>query len=147
MASCDYTICSKDSVFSIKETAIGRVANLGLFQRIIKNGGNVGILKKYSYSGENFGWNDALKLGIVGEVAGNSKDLEEKTFSLAEKLGSMSPLVSRGIKKIIHFSRDNSINTSLEMIATMNEALLQSKDVESSVRAVLTKSKAIYPKL
>ena len=144
---CDFAICSKNALFSVKEATIGLVADIGFFQRAIKNNGNIGLIKKLSFTGENFGWELALKMGIVVEVAEDEKDLDAKVLSLAGKIAEMSPVVNWGIKRIINFSRENSINDSLDMIATMNSALIQGNEVESSVKAVLTKTKAIYPKL
>jgi len=123
------------------------VSDIGALQRITKNNGNVGLLKKLSLTGEMFGWETALKLGVVVDVAEDEVDLEKKVFALAEQIAEKSPMVNWGIKRIINFSRDNPINESLDMVATMNSAFLQAREVEDSVKAVLTKTKAIYPKL
>ncbi len=144
---CDITYCTKDALFSVKETTIGMVADIGALQRITKNNGNVTLLKKLSFTGEFFSAETAEKLGIVNEVVEDQRALEKKVFEVAEKIAERSPLVNWGIKRVINFSRENPINESLEYVATLNGAFLQSSDVDESVKAVITKSKAILPKL
>ncbi len=78
---CDYAICSKDTVFSIREAAIGIVPDLGVLQRLVKNGGNVGLIKKYSLTGEFFKWETALKMRVVYDVAEDAVFLEKTTLN------------------------------------------------------------------
>ncbi len=143
----DIKIATKDAKFSIKEIDIGITADLGVLQRIVKQTGKEGLIKKYSYTGEIFSGEDALKLGFIEEVVDSYEALIQRTFTLAEKIAEKSPLVLWGLKRTINFARDNSVKTSLDMVATLNSALLLSDDIPSSIQAFLTKTKVMYPKL
>lgn len=143
----DIKIATKDSKFSIKEIDIGLTADLGLIQRIVKQTGKEGLIKKYSYTGELFTGEDALKLGFVEEIVDNKESLIKRAFELAEKIAEKSPLILWGLKRSINFSRDHSVKTSLDMIATLNSCLLMSDDIPSSIQSFLSKSKIMYPKL
>ena len=143
----DIRIATKDAKFSIKEIDIGLTADLGVLQRIVKQTGREGLIKKYSYTGEIFNGEDAFKFGIVDEVVANKEELMKRSFELAEKIAEKSPLVIWGTKRMINFARDNSVKTSLDMVATLNSALLLTDDISGSIQSFLTKSKAMYPKL
>lgn len=148
IATCtDVKIATKDSKFSIKEIDIGITADIGLLQRIVKQCGREGIIKRLSYTGEIFSGEDAYKYGIIEELAESKEDVMKKAFELAEKIVVKSPLVLWGIKRMINFSRDHPVKTSLDMVATMNSGLLLTDDIQSSIEGFLTKKKPMYPKL
>jgi enoyl-CoA hydratase/carnithine racemase len=147
LSCCDIVISTKNAQFSIREVDIGLTADIGLLQRIGKQIGNINIAKKLSFTGENFNGEEAKMYGFVQEIAENEKVLQEKAFALAEKLCSKSPLVLWGIKRTINYSRDNTVDNSLEHIAAMNSAFIQADDISESIKAVLGKKKAMYPKL
>jgi enoyl-CoA hydratase/carnithine racemase len=143
----DIKLATKDSKFSIKEIDIGLTADLGFLQRIVKQTGKEGLIKKYSYTGEIFSGEDAFKLGFVEELLDDQEALLKRSFELAEKIAEKSPLVLWGLKRTINFARDNSVKNSLDMVATLNSALLLSEDIPTSIQAFMSKTKAMFPKL
>jgi enoyl-CoA hydratase/carnithine racemase len=143
----DYKIGTKNSKYSIKEIDIGLAADLGVLQRLVKQIGNEGLVKKLSYTGEIFGAEFACKYNIINDVVENEEELEKALMELAEKIAEKSPLVLWGIKRMINYSRDNNIRNSMDMIATMNSALIQSNDLVDTIQGALLKKKVMYPKL
>ena len=70
----------------------------------------------------------------------------EYVYNLAKIISSKSPIVLYGIKKTIDFSRENNVNSSLEMIKYLNSAMIQSEDIVKAVTATLTKTKPTFSK-
>jgi enoyl-CoA hydratase/carnithine racemase len=148
LLSCiDYRIATKNSKYSIKEVDIGLTADLGVLQRLVKQIGNEGLVKKLSYTGEIFGADFACKHNIINEIVENEEELEKSLLTLAEKIAEKSPLVLWGIKRMVNYSRDNTIRNSLDAIATMNSALIQSTDLVNTMQSAMTKKNVMYPKL
>jgi enoyl-CoA hydratase/carnithine racemase len=149
LACADVRIASKDAKFSIKEIDIGLTADLGALQRLIKQTGNEGLIKKYSYTGETFSAMQAMNARIIEEVIESNleEDLLKRSIELAESIAAKSPLVLWGIKRAINFARDNTLSSSLDMVATLNSALIQANDISDAVNGFLLKKKPIFPKL
>jgi enoyl-CoA hydratase/carnithine racemase len=143
----DYKFSTKDAKFSIKEIDIGLTADLGILQRLAKQIGNESIVKRLAYTGEVFNGEKAAKYRIVDEVADDYKQMVDSMFKLAEVIAEKSPLILWGIKRSINFARDNNLRTSLDMVATLNSALIQADDIAESIKGILGKTKTIYPKL
>jgi len=143
----DIKIAHKNAKFSIKEVDIGLTADLGALQRLVKQTGKEGLIKKYSLTGEIFTAEDALKAGIIEEVVEKEEDALKTAFSLGERIAEKSPVVTWGVKRMINYSRDNSVASSLDMVATLNSALIQSDDIVETLQNILLKKKAAYPKL
>jgi len=143
----DVKIATRDSKFSIKEIDIGITADIGVIQRLVEQVGKEGMLKKYSYTGEIFNGEDALKFGLIEELVDTQEQLMERAFALASKIAEKSPLILWGLKRTINFSRDHSVQTSLDLVSTMNSSLLFTEDLPISVQSFFTKTKPMYPKL
>jgi len=147
LTCADVRIASSDSKFSIKEIDIGLTADLGAIQRLIKQNGKEGLIKKYCFTGEIFSSMQALNIGMIEEIVESAEDGLKRSFELAEIITTKSPLVLWGIKRSIHFARDNNLETSLDMIATLNSALIQTDDISLAIEAFMTKKKPNFPKL
>ena len=146
LTSCDYCICTKDAKFGISEMNIGLTADLGSIQRLTKTVKKFGLFKKLSYTGEVFDSHTAEKLGLIDQIYENYDQLYSNAILLASTIAEKSPIAMWGVKRAINFSRDHDVNTSLEMVATLNSALIQSEDILSSITSVLSKKKALYAK-
>jgi enoyl-CoA hydratase/carnithine racemase len=147
LSFCDFRISTKDAVFSIKEVDIGLTADLGFIQRIVKQTGKEGLMRKLSYTGEQFLGDKAFSYNLIDQICENIEELEKETFKLAEEISKKSPVILWGIKRMFNFSRDNSQSASLDMVATMNSGLVQGEEMMESISAFLEKRKVKFPKL
>lgn len=147
LSFCDIVFAEKKATFSIKEIDIGLVADIGILQRIQKIIGNSNVAKLWAYTGRHFTAEEAYRHGLVQDVSDNYKNLIIKGENLAKEIASKSPLIVWGIKKVLNFSRENSLEASLEHIRVMNQGLIQGDELDTSISAFLTKTKPNYPKL
>ena len=143
----DFHISTKDSVFSIKEVDIGLTADLGFIQKVVKQTGKEGLMRKLSYTGEQFLGDRAFSYNLVDQLCENKAELEKETYKLAEEIAKKSPVVLWGIKRMFNFSRDNTTAANLDMVATLNSGLMQGMEMTESISAVLEKRTTKFPKL
>jgi len=137
-AACDMRFCTGDAFFSIKEVDLGLVADLGVLQRLPRLI-PPGIAAELAYSGRNMPAAEALQCGLVNRVFSNIPEMQEGVGELAQTIAAKSPLVVRGIKQNLLFSRDHTVGDGLEYAATWNAATILSKDILEAFQANMEK--------
>ena len=75
ITACDIVYCTKGSFFSIKEVDIGMIADLGTLQRLPIIASNWHLMKEYAFTGERISPEEAQKLGLVGRVFDDAKQM------------------------------------------------------------------------
>ena len=146
VSACDINYCTVDAKFSIKEVDLGIVADIGTTQRIAKNNGDMQLLKKVALTGEVFDHSVAKKLNLVIGSFETKEEVENKAFTVAKEITGKSPLVINGLKDSINFAKDNSLERSLDYVARLNAAYLQSQDLLIAAEARTKNKKPIFAK-
>jgi enoyl-CoA hydratase/carnithine racemase len=145
--SCvDVRLTTKNAKYSIKEVDMALTADIGVLQRLGKQVGRDGIVKKLAFTGELFSGEEAYKYGVVDELYNSEEEMDKAALNLCIKISEKSPIVLWGIKRTINFARDNNIQTSLDHVATLNTALVQTDDMGEAIKSILSKTKPNYPK-
>ena len=72
------------------------------------------------------------------------EEMIEGVTQIAKSIAEKSPLVIRGIKEMLLYKRDHTVNDSLENMANYNAAMLLSNDLMESFQAHVEKRKAVY---
>lgn len=138
ISAMDIRYCTKDAYFCIKEIDLGMVADIGTLQRLPKIISD-GLSRELAYTGRNLTADEALKCGLVNNVYETKEDMLQAVTEIALKIASKSPLSVRGTKRNIVFSRDHSVNESLEFMANWNAAQFYSNDLLAAFQASMTK--------
>jgi enoyl-CoA hydratase/carnithine racemase len=146
LCCADVRLTTKDAKYSIREVDIALTADIGVLQRIGKQVGREGIVKKLAFTGEIFSGEEAFKYGVVEELYNTVEEMEKAAMNLCLKIAEKSPIVLWGIKRTINFARDNNLQTSLDHVATLNTALVQTDDMGEAIKSILSKTKPIYPR-
>jgi enoyl-CoA hydratase len=143
LCACDIRIASKDAIFSIRETRIGIIADLGTLQRLphIIGGGR---FRELALTGRDFTADEALKIGFITKVCEDRGELEKEAEKIALSIAENPPLTVQGVKDIILFSRDNGIYPGLKYVAQKNSAALPSEDLIEAVGAFMEKRKPVF---
>ncbi|XP_026283845.1 delta(3,5)-Delta(2,4)-dienoyl-CoA isomerase, mitochondrial [Frankliniella occidentalis] len=139
-SSADIRLCSADAWFQIKEVDIGLAADVGTLQRLPKAIGSLGLVNELALTARKFLSAEAKECGFVNTVYPDKPSLIKAAFEMADSIASKSPVAIQMTKKSIVFSRDHTVDESLEHIAIWNQALLQSEDLMKSAVAAATKS-------
>ncbi|MFT6631271.1 MAG: enoyl-CoA hydratase [Bacteriovoracaceae bacterium] len=136
IAACDIRYSTYNSYFSIMETKLGIVADMGTLQRLPLIIGD-GALKEFALTSRIFSGIKAKKIRLVNEYFFTRKRLYKKAFQLAQELTHLPEHSVQGTKKTINFSRDHSVSEGLEYIAKLNSTLLNSPEMEKEMKKLL----------
>ena len=147
ICACDIRLCSERAWFSIKEVDIGLAADVGTLQRMPKIIGNDSILRELVYTGRRFASQEALNIGFVSRVCKTQEELYKSAMDLAKSIASKSPVAVAGSKHNLIYSRDHSVNDSLNHMAIWNGSMLQTNDLEECMRASFMKQMPTFSKL
>ncbi|XP_034244059.1 delta(3,5)-Delta(2,4)-dienoyl-CoA isomerase, mitochondrial [Thrips palmi] len=139
-STADIRLCSSDSWFQIKEVAIGLAADVGTLQRLPKAIGSRSLVNELALTARKFLSAEAKECGFVSGVFPDKESLMKAAFEMAASIAAMSPVAVQMTKRSLVFSRDHTVDESLEHIASWNQALLQSDDLMKSAMAAATKS-------
>lgn len=140
ISACDIRLATQDAVFSIRETPMGIIADLGTLQRLPYIIGH-GWFRELALTGRNFTADEALQMGLITRVCENLDGLYAEAQKLAEQIADCPPLTVQGAKEVILYSRDNGIDAGLQYVAQKNAAALPSEDVVEAVTAFMEKRK------
>ena len=135
ITSCDIRIASADAVFSVRETRIGLVADVGTLQRLPKilNAGHVAEL---AYTGKDINAQRAEKIGLVNDVYDTSELALEAGMAMASEIAANSPMAVRGTKFMLQQNENLTTEQSLMLngMFTMMTSL-QSNDLKEGIQA------------
>ena len=139
VCSADIRLATNDAFFSIRETKIGIVADVGTFPRIVKLLPE-GIVKELAFTGRNFSALEAKEYGFVNRLYESHEALIEGALDIATEIASNSPAAVYGCKKVIDFSRDHTIEEGLEWINMWNASMLSQSELMEGFRSYKDKS-------
>lgn len=146
ISACDIRVASEDCWFAIQEINVAIVADVGTLQRmpyLLPNG----ILRELAYTGRKFTIQEADKYGFANHITADRDSAIAKAKELAELIASKSPLAVSGTKAIINYSRDHTVQDSLDYVATWNSGQLLGEDLMKAATAVMTRQTVDFDNL
>ncbi len=138
ITACDIRFAAADSVFSVRETRIGMVADVGTVQRLPKII-NPGAVADLVYSGRDFDADEALELGLVSRVLPDAMTVQEAAHELARLIAANSPLAVQGSKAVLRAGEGRSVEEALDYVALWNSSFIASNDFRESIIAFIEK--------
>lgn len=146
MTACDIRIGTADCFFTVQEINIAIVADVGTLQRI-PHLLPQGLIRELAYTGRRFPAAEAASHGFLNSVYPDHAAALAAAHEMALVIASKSPLAITGIKQVLNYGRDHSIDDGLEYVAVWNAGMLQGDDVPNAVRAQMAKDVAIFANL
>ncbi len=138
ISSADIRIASADAVFSIRETKMGLVADIGALQRLPAIVGDA-VTAEMALTGDDYGADWALDRGLVSRVFDDQETLMAGAYDLANRIAVNSPLVTQGIKTILKANDGRTMDQRLDYMAQWNSSHLLSSDLNEAIAAFLEK--------
>jgi enoyl-CoA hydratase/carnithine racemase len=136
----DVRWASAGTVFQAPEVTLGIAADVGGNQAFPKLVGNDSMVRELMMSGRRFDAAEAMRLGLVSRVVeGGREALVAQAAALAEQIAAKSPIAMVGVKKMLNFSRDHSLDESLEYGLTWNAGMLRTSDIREAGVAFMMK--------
>lgn len=134
ITACDIRLASADARFSVRETRIAIVADLGSLQRLPPIIGQ-GHTRELALTGRDFDAVHAQRIGLVNAVHVDREALDEAARAVAEQIAANAPLTVQGVKAILERGVRAEIEAGLDEVATWNAAFLPSEDLGEAMSA------------
>jgi len=128
VTACDIRLCSADASFSVFETKIAIVADVGTLQRITNVAGK-GIAREMAFTGKFLPAERALACGLVNEIHADKDSLLAAARDMADEIAANSPLAVQGTKMVLNYSDEHTTEEGLEYVAQWNSAFFRSNDL------------------
>ncbi len=138
IAACDIRLASADARFSVRETKVAIVADLGSLQRLprIIGGGNVAEL---AFTGKDITAARAEAIGLVNAVSADPESVVADAVGLAGEIAANSPLAVQGTKAVLAAGDGQTVAEGLDYVAVWNAAFLGSDDLAEAMAAFAEK--------
>jgi enoyl-CoA hydratase len=140
ITACDLRYASSDAVFSVRETRIAMVADVGTLQRLPRIVGDAAA-RDLVFTGRDVSAAQALELGLVNEVLPDAAAAQARAHAVAKEIAVNSPLAVQGSKHVLGVAERRAIEANLDYVALWNAAFLHSADLAEAMAAFLQKRK------
>lgn len=134
ITACDIRLAAADTVFSVRETRLAMVADVGTLQRLPRLIGP-GHVAELVYTGRDFTAAEAEAMGLVNRVLPDRDTTIDHAVELAEAIAANSPLAVQGSKAVLRAGEGRSVEDALDYVALWNAAFLHSDDLGEAMDA------------
>jgi enoyl-CoA hydratase len=136
ITACDIRYASVDTTFSIRETRLAMVADVGTLQRLprIIDPGSVAEL---AFTGRDFDAGEAASLGLVTRVLPDAETTLAAALETAEAIAANSPLAVQGTKAVLRAGDGRTVDQALDYVALWNAAFLHSNDLGEAIASFI----------
>jgi enoyl-CoA hydratase len=136
ITACDLRLASADAVFSVRETRIAMVADVGSLQRLPRLIGD-GVAREWIFTGADYDATRAHAVQLLNEVLPDHDALMQRARALAAAIAANSPLAVQGAKQVLGFASRREVDANLDYVALWNSAFLHSEDLGEATRAFM----------
>ena len=144
ISACDIRLSSNDATFSVRETKIAIVADMGTLQRLPRLIG-AGYVAELAYTGKDIDALRAAQIGLVNSLHGDaSDDVYAAAQSLAREIAANSPLAVRGTKAVLGANEGRTVDEGLDFVARWNTMYLQTNDLREAITAFIERRPPVF---
>jgi enoyl-CoA hydratase len=138
ISAADIRYASADAKFSVRETKLAIVADVGSLARLplILSEGH---LRELVLTGKDIDAARAEKIGLVNDVYPDPEAALAVAHATAAEIAANPPLTVAGVKDVLDQQRIARVSESLRYVAAWNSAFLPSKDLAEAVTAMFQK--------
>ncbi len=138
ITACDIRLAAGDAVFSVRETRLALVADVGTLQRLPRVLG-AGPAAELIYTGADVDAGRAERIGLVNQVHPDVDSLHVAAQEMGEAIAANSPLAVQGSKAVLAAGAEMSVEQALDHVALWNAAFLHSNDLSEALAALAEK--------
>jgi enoyl-CoA hydratase len=143
VTATDIRLATTAAKFSVRETKVAIVADLGSLQRLVGIIGD-GHLRELALTGGDIDAARSERIGLVNTVYPDADALRTAALDLARAIATSSPLVVRGVKDVLDAERAPRVEVGLRYVAAWNAAFLPSKDLGEAFAAFAARRPAEF---
>lgn len=144
ITACDIRLCAQDAVFSLREAAVGFVADVGVLQRLPHIVGQ-GITRELAFTAKNFDAKRAKEILLVNEIFPNHDALMKGAEALANEIVANSPLAVQASKVVLNYGIGKTVDDALKYVASISSNIIPSEDLYEAITAFAQKRKPNFP--
>lgn len=134
ITAADVRLAAEGAVFSVRETRLGMVADVGTLQRLPRLVG-AGPAAELVYTGRDCDARHAQEIGLVNRVYPDRETLFAGARELALEIAANSPAAVQGSKQALTSMREETTARHLDYAALWSAAFLRSADLAEGVAA------------
>jgi enoyl-CoA hydratase len=138
VTACDVRLAARDAYFSVRETRIAIVADVGTLQRLPGIVGR-GVAAEMALTGDDVPAERAREIGLVNAVHADAAATLAAARDMAARIAANSPLAVQGTKQVLRYCEGKSVADGLQYVATWNAAFFGSDDLGEAMRAFFEK--------
>ena len=136
ITACDVRLASQDAVFSVRETKLAIVADMGTLQRLPQIV-DPGWVAELAFTGRDVNADEARDMRLVTHLYEDVDRLHKEAASLAQQIAANSPIVVQGVKTVLRANDGRTVEEGLDYVALWNAAHLHSADLNEAIAAHL----------
>lgn len=140
ITACDIRLCSQDATFSLREAAVGFVADVGVLQRLPHIVGQ-GITRELAYTAKDIDAKRAKDILLVNEIYPDRASLLKAAEEMATQIAENSPLAVQATKDVLNYGVGKSVEDGLKYVASMSANIVPSNDLFEAITAFSEKRK------
>jgi enoyl-CoA hydratase len=138
ISACDIRLATASAKFSLRETKVAIVADLGSLQRLPRIIGD-GNLRELAFTGKDIDAARAQRMGLVNDVYPTEEELFAAARAMALEIAKNSPVAVRGVKEVLTAGEGKTVAEGLAYVAAWNAAFLASEDLGEAFAALMEK--------
>lgn len=143
ITACDIRLATRDAKFSLRETKIAIVADVGSLQRLPGIVGK-GHARELAFTGKDITADRAAEIGLVNSLYDDRDALHAAARDMAREIAANAPLTVRGVKEVLDFGEGKTAAEGLRYVAAWNSAFLPAEDLGEAVAAFAAKRAPVY---
>ena len=143
ITACDIRLASADATFSVRETRIAMVADVGSLQRLPRVIGD-GAAREWIFTGDDYSAQRAREVQLLNEVLPDPAALMARARELAATIAANSPLAVQGSKHVLGFASRREVDANLDYVAVWNAAFLHSEDLGEAMQAFMQRRPPVF---
>ena len=143
VSACDVRVAASDAVFSVRETKMAMVADIGSLARLplVLSMGHVAELV---YTGKDVDAAFAERIGLVNHVYADAAAALSGAQALASEIAANSPLAVEGAKAVLSEVHRAQVDQAQRYVAAWNAGQLRSRDLTEAVTAFFERRPASF---
>lgn len=138
MSACDLRLASRETIFSLRETRIAIVADMGSLNNLPRIIGH-GNTRMMAFTGRDFLSEEVFRMGLLNEIYETPEDLFKGALTLAAEISGNACAVTKGVKNILNYMETHSAEDGLTYVATWNAAFLSREAIKDAVMKSMMK--------
>jgi len=118
-SACDLRVATNRAKFSVAETKLGIVADLGVLQHLIRIVGEQ-VVRYWAYTSRIFGAEEAFDAGLILDICETDEELKDVSENLAKSIAKNPKKAVINTKRSINYSFYNPLLESLRFTGKLN---------------------------